>query len=449
MRQFPYKPALAILTFLGILSALPRLSRDLRSVDRATVEAVLDFPAERIAAGEIEESIAPAVADARLVDPANDLSYFYSTLERTERKEPGAVTRIVHYGDSPTTADLITGDVRRLLQHRFGDAGHGFSLVDKPWAWYEHRDVGLRGTGWTITAASQAGKSDGLFGLGGVSFQGSGESSSQIVLRDPSHTTIEVDYLEQPDGGNFSLLADGVVLGGVRTEGAARASEFATFHLPAAGARSIEIRAYGTVRIFGVILGKPGPGISYDSLGMNGAHVAVLGHVFNERHWAEQLQHRRPDLVIVNYGTNESGFASFVGGTYEKELRVVVARIRKAVPGVSLLLMSPMDRGERAPSGEIVTLATIPKLVAIQEQVARDTGSAFFNTFDAMGGNGTMARWYEGHPRMVAADFIHPSPAGAKLVGTLLYQALYDGFTKYKLRRMREKYTVAAARRLP
>ena len=85
---------------------------------------------------------------------------------------------------------------------------------------------------------------------------------------------------------------------------------------------------------------------------MNGAHVALLAHVFNERHWAEQLQHRQPDLVILNYGTNESGFASFVAGTYEKELRLAIKRIRKALPGVSLLLMSPMDRGERVAGGE-------------------------------------------------------------------------------------------------
>ena len=86
-------------------------------------------------------------------------------------------------------------------------------------------------------------------------------------------------------------------------------------------------------------------------------------------------------------------------------------------------------------------MPTIPKLVSIQERVAREYRCAFFNTFEAMGGSGTMARWYEAQPRMVAADFIHPSPAGARLVGNLLFQALSDGFTKYKLAKMRERYS--------
>jgi hypothetical protein len=56
-----------------------------------------------------------------------------------------------------------------------------------------------------------------------------------------------------------------------------------------------------------------------------------------------------------------------------------------------------------------------------------------------MGGQGTMGRWYEAEPRLVSADFIHPMPAGAKIVGNLLYQALLDGFNRYKVRRMQEK----------
>jgi lysophospholipase L1-like esterase len=446
MPAFPFKPMLAIVTLIGMVAAFPRVSHDLRTIDRATVQAVFDFPPEPLAPGEIQDNSAPAVAEARLVDPSGDLSRFYSALDRTERHEPNAITRIVHYGDSPTTADLITGDIRLLLQRRFGDAGHGFSLVAKPWAWYEHRDVGLRGRGWSIMAASMPGKNDGLFGLGGVSFQSSA-GSSRLALRDPGHTGAEVSYLQQPGGGSFSVSADGVELGSVPTESAERTAGFAHFRLPAAGARTIEIQAHGAVRLFGIVLEKPGPGITYDSLGMNGAHVALLAHNFNEAHWAAQLQHRRPDLVVLNYGTNESGFASFVGGTYEKELRLAVKRLRRALPEVSLLLMSPMDRAERVAGGEIKTLATIPKIVAIQERVARETGCAFFNTFAAMGGEGTMARWYEAHPRMVSADFIHPSPGGAKLVGNQLYLALSDGFTKYKLKRMREKYKVAGAKR--
>jgi len=68
--------------------------------------------------------------------------------------------------------------------------------------------------------------------------------------------------------------------------------------------------------------------------------------------------------------------------------------------------------------------------------VTAETGVAFFNTYEAMGGRGTMARWYAAEPRLVGADFIHPKPAGAKIVGELLYNALRDGYNEYKLRKL-------------
>ena len=48
--------------------------------------------------------------------------------------------------------------------------------------------------------------------------------------------------------------------------------------------------------------------------------------------------------------------------------------------------------------------------------------------------------WYQAEPRLVGGDFIHPMPAGARIVGNLLYQALFDSYNQYKVRRMQEKF---------
>jgi lysophospholipase L1-like esterase len=209
--------------------------------------------------------------------------------------------------------------------------------------------------------------------------------------------------------------------------------------------RHFEIRvASGPVRALGVRFEKPGPGVEYDSLGLNGAFVSVLARMFNAEHWGEQLRHLQPDLVIINYGTNESGYASFVDQSYGRELKEVVRRIRAALPEASILLMSPMDRGTRESGGDIGTMPTIPRLVTIQQRVAMETGCGFFNTFLAMGGPGTMGQWYQAEPRLVGGDFIHPMPAGAKIVGNLLYQALFDGYNQFKVRRMHEKFAKVA-----
>jgi len=97
-----------------------------------------------------------------------------------------------------------------------------------------------------------------------------------------------------------------------------------------------------------------------------------------------------------------------------------------------------MDRGQRDASGRITTVPSLPRLVEIQRQTAAQMGCAFFNTFQAMGGEGTMARWYESQPRLVSADFTHPLPGGARKVGVLLDQALEAGYRRYQAKYRRQ-----------
>jgi lysophospholipase L1-like esterase len=367
-----------------------------------------------------------------LMDDGGALDLFYEALWGLEKGGPPRRVRILHYGDSPTTADLITADTRELLQARFGDAGHGFVLMGKPWAWYEHRGVEVSSHGWKISTAVETTRESAL-GLGGAEFQGPAGAYSRFRLSDPGYSRIEVFYLAEPGAGAVQVRAGNEDLGPLETAAPAPSAGFRTYALPP-HTQGVEVQALGAVRMFGVSFEKNGPGLIYDSLGLNGASTVVLSRVFGPENWTQELQHVRPDLVILNYGTNEAGFATYVQKQYDAELRRAIARLRAALPGAPILVMSPMDRGRRN-AGAIETMPTIPEIVDIQRRVARETGCAFFNTFAAMGGESTMARWYEGQPRMVAADLIHPSPRGARLVAHAFYDQLVMGLYRYKMRR--------------
>jgi lysophospholipase L1-like esterase len=232
----------------------------------------------------------------------------------------------------------------------------------------------------------------------------------------------------------LAVEAAGQTLGDVETEGPAKEPGFQTFPLPA-GARTIQLSVErGPVRLFGVSFERNTPGVIYNSLGLNGGQVQVVVRYFDKPQWTEELQHQHPDLVVINYGTNESIYADYIERYYPGELRQVIERVKAAVPGASVLIMSPMDRGQRDSNSRITTVPTLPRLVEIQRQTASEMNCAFFNTFQAMGGAGTMARWYDSQPRLVSADFTHPLPAGARRVGVLLDQALESGYRQFKAR---------------
>ena len=91
----------------------------------------------------------------------------------------------------------------------------------------------------------------------------------------------------------------------------------------------------------------------------------------------------------------------------------------------------------------------MPRLVATESKIAADTGVAFFNTFEAMGGSGTMGRWYTSEPRLVGVGLHPPMPAGARIVGELLFSALREGFNQYKLRELKQKIVEQAEANRP
>jgi lysophospholipase L1-like esterase len=444
--SFPFKTALAVAVSVGLISAahfiLPAAKVPgpelLTSLVEFTPESTPDSPLVRRVNRISEEAAAPVRKPGRtlLEDPNGALNIFYASLWRAERGQEPNIARIVHYGDSPTTADLITGDVRMLLQKRFGNAGPGFVLIAKPWAWYQHQGVKISGSGWQIDPASRFISKDGLFGLGGVSFIGGPGAKNSIEYTELGPTEFEIWYLAQAEGGKIKVTVDGAPLGEVDTAGEDGAPGYVTLQAPEP-VHLLEMHVEsGRVRLFGVAAGRPGPGVLYDSLGMNGASITVMTRMFNREFWTAELRHRAPNLIIINYGTNEADFAPYVNGPYERDLREAVKRVQAAVPEASVMLMSPMDRGHRVGLDEIETMPTIPKIVEIQKRVAAEMGCAFFNTFEAMGGEGTMARWYQGERRLVSADLIHPIPAGGRIVANAFVRELMLGYNGFKLRQL-------------
>ncbi|HEX4274303.1 MAG TPA: GDSL-type esterase/lipase family protein [Bryobacteraceae bacterium] len=434
--MLPRQTTITIGAFILMAAALPHGVRPAQLISTLTlirpvvkpivVKPIVVNPIVAVAGAIAKPSIPPPAAVIPDLDvPPGSLDAFYASL-----REDGT-TRVLHYGDSPTTADSITSDIRRLLQQRFGDAGHGFVLIAKPWAWYGHNGIGLDARGWKIEPASQSRASDGFHGLGGVSFRGEPGAVSRVTLPDAAHTKVTVYYLSQPDGGTFALHAKGTSrdtnIGEVDTADDKKPG-FAEFALPP-GTITIELTvSSGNVRLFGYRFDKKRPGVQYSSLGVNGAQVQMVLRYFEPHQWTAALRHEDPALVVLNYGTNESIFPAYVENQYPDELRKVIARVREALPKASILLMGPMDRGVMDASGEITTPESLEKLIEVQKAVAAETGCAFFNTFHAMGGAGTMGRWYHAEPRLVSADFMHPLPAGAAKVGALFEEALVAGY---------------------
>jgi lysophospholipase L1-like esterase len=404
------------------------------SENQGTVTNAL--PAEKTDAVTLAETAGSlAVEDPLLKDgKGHALDAFYRSLARTDKKEAGAVTRILHYGDSVITGDLVSGTMRRMMQARFGDAGHGFILTANPWEWYFHNDVAHGASeGWNANRITGPWTNDGFYGVGGVSFHTAEVASAWFGTPGKGDygrkvSRFDLYYLEQPAGGDIDLIAPGRPPEVLSTRGSTKVSRVHSVQVTDGAAHlTIRTRGSGDVRVFGVALERDQPGVVYDALGANGAR-ARLWEPMNAEHWKDQMALRNPALIVLQYGTNESEDNVVEPAVYTRQLGALIEKVKQAAPDASILVAAPLDRAEKGEGGRLRTRKIITELVALQKEIAAAHHVAFWNTFEAMGGSGAIARWVKASPQLASWDLTHPTPAGAEVIGDLFYKALTTGY---------------------
>jgi len=370
-----------------------------------------------------------------LIDPTGKaLDGFFSALARTASKRPGALTRIAHFGDSIIVSDYVSGTLRRKLQSAFGDAGHGFVLMANAWPAYFHNDVTRYATaGFNVSRIVGPYAPDGLYGLGGVSFSAPPNVLARVGTAETGDygrnvSSFTLYYLEQPGGGTLTLSVDGGAESELATAGEQIASKTHRVEL-ADGPHQLTLQTRrGTSRLFGVVLERDTPGVVLDALGIQGARIRFMDKQ-DDQHWADQLKLRGPQLLVYQFGANESadGFL-YAMSDYHRTMRDVLEQGKRALPASSCLVIGAMDRAAKA-GDEIVSLRVMPALLENQKQAALDAGCAFFDTYTAMGGARSMPRWVK--KGLGQADLTHPTSVGAEIIGTWIYRALMASYVSY------------------
>ncbi|NOY92307.1 MAG: hypothetical protein GXP55_14020 [Deltaproteobacteria bacterium] len=361
---------------------------------------------------------------------------FYEALRRTALGKPGALTRVGHYGDSSIATDLITYTLRRDLQTRFGDGGHGFVLISKGYLPYMHRDVKTRSSrDWMLREIMRNQDRGGLYGYGGIQFRP--RPTSWATFETDDHGPVggrvsryQLLFQRFPHGGLIKTRVDRGPWQFTPTRSDEVEDGVVTFAVPD-GPHRLELRfgGHGSLRLYGVVMERDGPGVVYDSLGLVGARAARLLN-FDPEHIQAQIRARRLDLLVLGFGGNEAS-DRIQRERYQASYEQVIDRMRAGREDLGCVIFAPLDQGETGSRRRVVTMPSIPDIVAAQRAAARSRGCAFFDTWQAMGGEGAMGRWYRAHPRLALGDFRHATPAGYEVIAHMFYKAMLEGFARW------------------
>src|SRR5690606_11960688 len=121
---------------------------------------------------------------------------------------------------------------------------------------------------------------------------------------------------------------------------------------------SVHVRR-GQYVLFGVVVEAEQPGIVLDALGINGARLRTL-MAWDSAAWQAQLAWREADLVVLSYGTNETGDGGDMG-RYMDDYRRVIEQVKET--GADCLLVGPTDRQGK-------DRKSLPEVVALDVHIA-------------------------------------------------------------------------------
>lgn len=397
--------------------------------------AAAPAPAAPACAPIDKTKVAPFVCDAKvvkkdvppIVDPKASIAHFYDRIAELARGRSKKSVRIAVYGDSNMLNDALSGHLRRTLQGRFGDAGHGYVALARPWGGYKHEDV-VHGGHWQyfkMFAPTTHLVVDRQYGFANVaaetSFPGAtvwaGTTKDKKSVVGQNVSRFELYFLKQPRGGSFKIQIDGQDIKTVET----RADEFDAgieiASAPEDGAHEMKaiVRGDGPVRFFGTSLDREGVGIQVDGLGVGALDYKRLTWVANGTRRV-QLAKRDYDLVILWIGTNIMWIPPA-----KEHAKEFIAELRASMPGVPVLVLTPPDTVK----AEAVT--SDPRIVQVANmtrEVAQETDSAWWDFREAMGGDGSMVGFEK--RGLAGPDRIHLGREGSELMASRLLCALFD-----------------------
>jgi lysophospholipase L1-like esterase len=353
---------------------------------------------------------------------ASELSRFFAALDALGRHERTDSVRILWFGDSHTAADYYTGAVRQALVRHYGSGGLGFVRLGL--ASYRHDLATLNRVGhFKIEPEPPSRRSlqdDGVFGLGGmraIPMPGAARMTLKLAARAFAGSVKFRLLFELPPASAFRVTAGDQALEVVDASQAEHlpGSPILRVELtaPATSVLTVEVQK-GRPRFYGAVVEGAEPGVVLDTLGIDGARVATP-LAWAETPFIAEVAARRPELLVLAYGTNEA-FDEQNVEAYDRQLVELLGRLRRGAPAADCLVVGPPDalgsNGETAPRVGLIS--------AVYARVAARLGCAFVSAQALMGGPGGFASWLREEPPLARPDRIHLSPRGYKRLGELL-----------------------------
>jgi lysophospholipase L1-like esterase len=370
------------------------------------------------------------------------MANFFEALKNIKTKKK---IRIAWFGDSMVEGDLITQDLRYLLQKRFGGAGVGIVPITSVTAGFRQTVQHTFSENWTNKNLLDPMSIEDNLGITGFVFKPQintkidtnstdDKNSSWVKYKGSRQRGLDKFYKARlfygQSEGNSVVKVDinngnkkHMVLDGKNMVNAIDVDNQEPFNEV-----KFTFLNQSKLPVYAVSL-ESDTGIIVDNLSFRGNSGLPLTKI-SEEVLKGFDQENNYDLIILQYGMNAVSPTAKDYHWYQKGLDRMVKHIQKSFPNATILFVGVPDKGYKQ-DGQYITNPGVPFVVEAEKKVAENNGIAFWNLFEAMGGFNSMVKWADADTSLANKDYTHFNFRGASKVAGLLYKELDKEYNDY------------------
>lgn len=341
-----------------------------------------------------------------------------------------APVRIAFYGDSFIEGDIITESLRDTLQELYGGRGVGYVPLASEVTQYR---LSILHTyeGWNTYSLVSKQKTGYPLGISGYAFVPAVDNRASYRpgrnLRPKTFDQVRVFYMNHAPATLGYHINDTLTF----HEPLPVSDSLQHFLLEHEHMKSLTLNFTGDSLVAYGVSFENGSGVYVDNYAMRGNSGMALSSL------SEPLMQQFHDvqnykLIFLQYGLNivtERDTMNYVW--YQSKMIKVVEQLKTRFPGAGIILMGISDRAGNS-SGKLQTIPAIKRMRDTQRNIAKRSQVAFWDLFEAMGGENSIISYVDTQPPLAAKDYTHLTFRGGELIARKLAQAMLFEKNRYE-----------------
>ena len=356
---------------------------------------------------------------------------------------------MLHYGDSQIEGDRITGHLRNAWQSVWGGSGPGFLSPLSPiptlamrqswngewqrYARFGKKDTTLQHNRFGLMAAfaqPRPATADSTSAAATLRFEPHPRGYRRNRAFNQVH--LALGQVNEPTTLQLTLNERDTMRIPLLTDTLAQSLSLPLAALDSAAFESLELQFDGGYPEINGIGMWTDSGIVVHNLAMRGSSGTIFRQLDREQ-FSRQLGAIRTELVMLQYGGNTVPYIEDVESAqrYGRWFTSQIRLFQSLLPGVPIIVIGPSDMARKAGT----RMETYPQLTYVRDalkEAALTSDALYWDIFEVMGGEGSMAAWVQSDPPLASSDHIHFTPAGAKQIAELLRQSIQAEWTLWQ-----------------